>query len=279
MVKSKRAAAVRYAVVGTGWFAQDAVLPAFANAKNSELAAIFSGDPEKRNELGDRYGVPAYDYEDFEEKLAGARVRRGLYRPAQLAAQGVHASRRPARRSRPLREAARGQCRRMPRDDRRLRARRRELMTAYRLHFESANLAAIEHITGRRHRRAAPVPRLQLPDDRGGEHAARCRSQGRAAHGPGHLLHQRRPLPLPRRPHRGERLRVPSARPALPRGAGNGYRRDALPRRAAGDVLLRLRGIQGLRIPRRRHHGPTSASIPPTPSAATSRCTSRRRGT
>ena len=40
---------VRYAVVGAGWFGQAAVLPAFANAKeNSELAAIVSGDPEKR---------------------------------------------------------------------------------------------------------------------------------------------------------------------------------------------------------------------------------------
>ena len=28
---------IRYAVVGLGWFAQDAALPAFANAENSEL--------------------------------------------------------------------------------------------------------------------------------------------------------------------------------------------------------------------------------------------------
>ena len=51
---------VRYAVVGTGWFAQEAILPAFQNATdNSELAAIVSGDPVKQKEVGERYGVPA----------------------------------------------------------------------------------------------------------------------------------------------------------------------------------------------------------------------------
>ena len=31
---------IRYGVVGLGWFAQTAILPAFANAMNSELAEI-----------------------------------------------------------------------------------------------------------------------------------------------------------------------------------------------------------------------------------------------
>src|SRR5947207_9819271 len=45
--------AVRYAVVGQGYIAQAAVLPAFAHAKrNSRLAAIVSGDAVKRRELG-----------------------------------------------------------------------------------------------------------------------------------------------------------------------------------------------------------------------------------
>ena len=38
---------VRYAVVGLGYIAQNAVLPAFANAKkNSTLAALVSDDPD-----------------------------------------------------------------------------------------------------------------------------------------------------------------------------------------------------------------------------------------
>jgi glucose-fructose oxidoreductase len=52
---------VRYAVVGQGWFAQTGILPAFANAAdNSVLAALISGDPVKRQELSQKYNVPAH---------------------------------------------------------------------------------------------------------------------------------------------------------------------------------------------------------------------------
>ena len=44
---------IRYAVVGLGHIAQVAVLPAFGNARrNSKLAALVSGDPVKREQLG-----------------------------------------------------------------------------------------------------------------------------------------------------------------------------------------------------------------------------------
>ena len=46
MVRSERK--IRYAVVGLGWFAQTAILPAFQNARdNSQLVALVSGDVEK----------------------------------------------------------------------------------------------------------------------------------------------------------------------------------------------------------------------------------------
>jgi len=49
---ARTTARVRYAVVGAGHIAQAAVLPAFRNARrNSELAAIVSGDPVKRDAL------------------------------------------------------------------------------------------------------------------------------------------------------------------------------------------------------------------------------------
>ena len=49
---------VRYAVVGLGYIAQIAVLPAFAHAKrNSRLRALVSSDSTKLAELGDRYAV------------------------------------------------------------------------------------------------------------------------------------------------------------------------------------------------------------------------------
>jgi len=46
---------VRYAVVGLGHIAQVAVLPAFENARNSELLALVSNDPEKLEKLGTKY--------------------------------------------------------------------------------------------------------------------------------------------------------------------------------------------------------------------------------
>jgi len=58
--------AVRYAVVGLGHIAQVAVLPAFARARRSRLAALVSGDTEKREELSELYGVPSADYADME---------------------------------------------------------------------------------------------------------------------------------------------------------------------------------------------------------------------
>lgn len=49
---------IRYAVVGSGWFAQAAAMPAFDQAENSEIVAIVSDDPRKRDELSKQYGSP-----------------------------------------------------------------------------------------------------------------------------------------------------------------------------------------------------------------------------
>jgi predicted dehydrogenase len=50
---------IRYAVIGLGYIAQIAVLPAFKNARaNSQLAALVSGDEQKLEVLGRRYDVP-----------------------------------------------------------------------------------------------------------------------------------------------------------------------------------------------------------------------------
>jgi predicted dehydrogenase len=58
---------VRYAVVGLGYIAQIAVLPAFAKAKNSELVALVSDDPKKLAKLGNaaRYIFQAEPVEVF----------------------------------------------------------------------------------------------------------------------------------------------------------------------------------------------------------------------
>jgi len=58
---------VGYAVVGLGYIAQVAVMPAFAHARrNSRLVAFVSGDRVKKGTLGRRYGVEhVYGYEDY----------------------------------------------------------------------------------------------------------------------------------------------------------------------------------------------------------------------
>ena len=66
---------VRYAVIGLGYFAQAAVLPAFSHAKNSELAALVSSDPEKLNEIGDKYGIELRcSYDDLDYMLSAGHV-------------------------------------------------------------------------------------------------------------------------------------------------------------------------------------------------------------
>ena len=67
---------VKYAVVGLGWFAQIAVLPAFRNSrKNSELAALVSDDPVKLAKLGKKYGVRNLSsYDDYPSALTAAGV-------------------------------------------------------------------------------------------------------------------------------------------------------------------------------------------------------------
>jgi glucose-fructose oxidoreductase len=66
---------IRYAVVGLGWFAQAAALPAFNSADNSELVALISDDQKKREELSKQYGIKrTYAYEEYEDCLISGEV-------------------------------------------------------------------------------------------------------------------------------------------------------------------------------------------------------------
>ncbi len=140
--KSKK---VRYAVVGLGHIAQVAVLPAFAHANNSELAALVSEDPLKLSELGDKYEVEQrYSYEQYDECLASGDVD-AVYiaLPNHLHCEyavraahcGVHVLC-----EKPMAVTVE-ECRRMIDA---ATAREVKLMIAYRLHFEPANLEAIK---------------------------------------------------------------------------------------------------------------------------------------
>jgi predicted dehydrogenase len=61
---------IRYAVVGLGWFAQSAALPAFAQAENSELVALVSENSAKRAEISKTYGIQhTSSYEEYDDLL------------------------------------------------------------------------------------------------------------------------------------------------------------------------------------------------------------------
>jgi predicted dehydrogenase len=136
---------IRYAVVGQGWFAQAAILPAFAHATdNSELAALVSGDPEKADELGKRYRVPVYHYGDYDRLLKEGRIdavyialpnSKHCEFTVRTAQAGVHVLCEKPMAVTP------DECRLMIEACAQNSVR---LMIAYRLHFEEANLKTVE---------------------------------------------------------------------------------------------------------------------------------------
>lgn len=136
---------VRYAVVGLGHIAQAAVLPAFENAReNSELVAFVSGDPVKQQRLGRRHGVPAYTYREYDALLKDGAVDavyialpNSMHRDytVRAARRGVHVlCEKPLAVTEQDCEGMIAACA----------ENNVKLMTAYRLHFERANLDAIE---------------------------------------------------------------------------------------------------------------------------------------
>jgi predicted dehydrogenase len=137
----------RFAVVGLGHFAQTAILPAFANARdNATLSALVTGDKEKAAELGKKYTVQTASYDDYEKLLASGdidavyiAVPNSEHREfaVRAARAGVHVlCEKPLAYTSADAQAMIDACR----------AANVRLMTAYRLHFEEGNLQAVETI-------------------------------------------------------------------------------------------------------------------------------------
>lgn len=137
---------IRYAVVGLGYIAQSAVLPAFKNARsNSVLTALVSGDKEKLKTLGAKYKIDKlYLYSQFEECLRNGEVdavymatpnfyHRNIMETA--AKYGVHVLC-----EKPMAVTVED-CLSMIQTAEKNHI---QLMIAYRLHFEAANLEAIK---------------------------------------------------------------------------------------------------------------------------------------
>jgi glucose-fructose oxidoreductase len=136
---------VRFAIVGLGYFAQEAILPGFRHAKGAELAAFVSSDPKKQRKLAKKYGVEhTVDYDGLEELCRNDVIdavyiatpnhtHRGFVE--RVAPHGIHVLvEKPMAVTEEDCEAMIRAC-----DENKC-----KLMVAYRLHFERANLSAIE---------------------------------------------------------------------------------------------------------------------------------------
>jgi predicted dehydrogenase len=162
---------IGYAVVGLGDIARKAVLPAFARAsQNSRLAAVVSGDRAKAQATAQQYRAHAYHYDEFRQCLERDDVD-AVYialpnsmhsdYAVEAARTGTHVLC-----EKPMAVTA-DECRRMIRT---CQTNRVKLMIAYRLHFEPANLKALELV--RAGRIGAPKTfssnttlRVRNPDD------------------------------------------------------------------------------------------------------------------
>src|SRR5690348_5801309 len=133
---------IRYAVVGLGHIAQVAVLPGFRGARNSEIAALVSGEARKLKKMGRVYGVESlYSYDEYDRALEQVdavylALPNHLHREfaVRAARAGVHVLC-----EKPM-AVTEQECREMIQaaDQARI-----KLMIAYRLHFEAGNLEAV----------------------------------------------------------------------------------------------------------------------------------------
>jgi glucose-fructose oxidoreductase len=141
---------IRYAVVGLGHIAQNAVLPAFAHARrNSRLAALVSDDRRKLKSLAKQYRVQAtYAYAQYEECLQSVdavyiALPNSMHAEYTIRAAnaGVHVLC-----EKPMAVTA-DECERMIDACREANV---KLMIAYRLHFEPISLKVIELVRQRK---------------------------------------------------------------------------------------------------------------------------------
>jgi predicted dehydrogenase len=134
---------IRYAVVGLGHIAQNAVLPAFAHARrNSRLTALVSDDPRKLKAVARKYKVGAtFSYADYDDCLRDVdavyiALPNSMHAEYTIRAAnaGVHVLC-----EKPMAVTV-AECERMIAACREANV---KLMIAYRLHFEEINLQAI----------------------------------------------------------------------------------------------------------------------------------------
>ena len=142
-----------WAVVGLGHLSVDEILPAFAECRMSECAALVSGDPEKAKTLARVYGVPeeaVLTYEEY-DRLADMEAVEVVYNVLpnsmheEFTVRALEAGKHVLC-EKPMAGSA-AECRRMiaasEKADRRL-------SIAYRLHHEPMNRAVMDMCRDRR---------------------------------------------------------------------------------------------------------------------------------
>ena len=138
---------VRYAVVGLGWISQAAFLPGVAHTGNSEVTAFVTDHPEKAAKLGERYGNPKiYSYGQLPVLLSSGEID-AVYLATpnfdhveyavEVLEAGIHLLL-----EKPMAVGV-AECERILSA---AKASGAKLMVAYRLHFESGTLKAIERV-------------------------------------------------------------------------------------------------------------------------------------
>ena len=135
-----------YAIVGLGGYGLGVIIPQFVNCKQSRLAAVVSGDPDKAKRVAAQYGLPdrsIYNYANFDSIrdnpdvdivyvcLPNSMHKEFVIRAARA---GKHVMcEKPMAVSVAECEAMIAACK----------AAKRKLMIGYRCHFEPFNLEAI----------------------------------------------------------------------------------------------------------------------------------------
>ena len=147
--EDKKSDKIRYAVVGLGWIAQEVILPAFKDAKYSQLSALVTDDPRKAKELGKKYDVTqTLDYDAYDELLRNGSIDavyitlpNNMHKDfcIRAARAGVHVLC-----EKPMADSV-AECGEIIEAAEQNNV---KLMIAYRLHFEPANLRAIEIVQG-----------------------------------------------------------------------------------------------------------------------------------
>lgn len=140
------ATTVKYAVIGLGYIAQIAALPAFKHARrNSALAALISGDKQKLKSLGRKYGVATLaHYDDLEAALEGVDAVYIATPNSEHAEHAIRAARagKHVLCEKPL-AVTDAECVAIVEACRDANVR---LMTAYRLHFDPITLDVLQQV-------------------------------------------------------------------------------------------------------------------------------------